>query len=265
MQYKSHPEDLTFIARRATDFLVRAACRRSSVLIAISDFSKGEIVKFTGTAPGKIHVTLLAADPSFADPVPSRALRERLGTLLGGRSPYLLVVSNTYPHKNVASAVTAFGRLTGEIPHSLVLLGQPRLGEAEVRSAADALPDPGRLIRLTHVAGREDLRALYQGADVFLFPSLYEGFGLPVLEAMMAGVPVVTTGAASIREVAGDEAVLFDPAGPDGMANALRTVLGWSPEERKQRVAGARGRAHSFSWDRTAEETVAALRKALGT
>lgn len=262
MQYRTHPEDLSLPARIATDVLVRGACRRSRLILTISDFSKSEIVRHTGAAAGRIHVTPLAADDSFGSPAAGEAggvVRE----LLRAAAPFLLVVANTYPHKNVAAAVRAFGDVMGRIPHRLVLVGRPRRGEKAVTEAVRALPDESRYSRLEYLKSPRDLAALYQGADAFLFPSLYEGFGLPVLEAMRAGTPVVTTGAAAIAEVAADAAVLFDPGRAGDLAAKILQVLGWSPEERSVRVEKARRHAESFSWEKTAEATARAFELAL--
>jgi glycosyltransferase involved in cell wall biosynthesis len=262
MQYKNHPEDLTFLARTVTDILVSSACRRSSAIIAISDFSRGEIAHLTGTPKERIHVTHLAGDPSFAGALAPGALRERLVRLLGEEGPFLLAVSNTYPHKNIDAAVRSFGELMESIPHRLVLVGQPRLGEKEVQKAVADLPDTGRLVRLDYLSDRDDLRALYQGADVFLFPSLYEGFGLPVLEAMMAGVPVITTKCGAIEEVAGGFAVQFDPGKPGDLTGKISEVLSWGKEEKAAFVSQAREWSGGFSWEKTAVRTMEAIKSA---
>jgi alpha-1,3-rhamnosyl/mannosyltransferase len=170
-------------------------------------------------------------------------------------------VANTYPHKNVHAAVEAFSRLHNRIPHDFVLVGRPRLGERRLREALRGLDDPRRFIRLDRVA-RRDLIALYQGSTVFVFPSTYEGFGLPVLEAMTAGVPVVTTRCGAIPEVAGDHAWYADPASSADLADRILEVVEQPPAERRQRIEAASRHAAGFSWSRTAAETLAALHEA---
>lgn len=262
MQYRTHPEDLTPLARLVTDLLVTSACRRSRVIVTISEFSKREIVRHTGMRPERIHVTPLAADPAFGEPLPSEELRQRLTELLGDDGPFLLAVANTYPHKNIAAAVRAFGEVIDRIPHRLVLLGRPRLGEEEVRRECGRLPDQGRMQRLHYVEERSDLRALYQGADILLFPSFYEGFGLPVLEAMMSGTPVIAARGGAVEEVAGECTVPFDPRRDGDLAEGIRRVLSWSGEERENAAARGRERSGRFSWRRTAEKTMKALEDA---
>ena len=177
--------------------------------------------------------------------------------------PYILMVSNTYPHKSMETGVRAFGRLMGDIPHKLVIIGKARLGESDVEQAVAALPESGRVVRLQYVMS-DDLVALYQGADLFLFPSRYEGFGLPVLEAMRAGLPVVTTREGAIPEVGGDT-VAYAAAGDDeAFANEMKRLLALSVEERRAVAERAKTRANRFCWEATARETVAALEEVGG-
>jgi len=262
MQYRTHPEDLTPLARFVTDLLVRSACRRSRGIITISEFSKREIVRFTGMSPERIHVTPLAADPTFGEPLAPGELRRRITRLLGHDGPFLLAVANTYPHKNIAAAVKAFGEVMDDIPHRLVLLGQPRLGEDEVEKECARLTDRGRMHRLHYLRERGDLRALYQAADIFLFPSLYEGFGLPVLEAMKSGTPVIAGRCGAVEEVARECAALVDPRKEGAFAAEIRRVLSWKKEEREKFVALGRLRSADFSWEKTAEKTMEVLENA---
>lgn len=264
MQYKTHPEDLAPHYRFVTDILVRAAARRAVRIIAISEFGKSEIARYTAAPAGRIDVTHLAADASYAEPLTAEQRRAALRDLPPVGERYILCVSNTYPHKNVHALVEAYGLLAGAIPHRLVLVGKPRLGEPRLRAALAELPDDGRFVRLERTSANQ-LRALYQGADVFVFPSLYEGFGLPVLEAMTAGVPVVAARRAAIPEAGGDEIVYFDPGRDGDMAEKIREVLRWTPEKRAELTGRAAARARMFTWRETADRTVAILKRALET
>jgi len=260
MQYKTHPEDLAPHYRVATDILVKAAARRAVHIIAISEFTKSEIVRYTSASPERIDVTHLAADPAFAEPLSKDRRRTILAGLLPGGGPYVLCVAHTYPHKNVHALVEAFGQIYESVPHRLALVGSRRLGEPQLQAAIEKLPDPGRVVRLEKL-NTEQLRAIYQGADVFVFPSLYEGFGLPVLEAMMAGVPVVTTRRASISEVGDELVVYFDPDNPRDLSRKILDVVQWPAEKRGQWTSKATVYARGFSWRETADRTVVALNR----
>ena len=261
MQYKRYPEDLTRLAWLMTAILVPLAVRRSRRVLAISEFSKTEIVKYTGVSPEKVSVTPLAADEMPAPPMEAAAARERASALTGSTAPYLLVMSHTYPHKNVASAVAAFGRLQDRIPHRMVLVGRPRRGEAAVQAAVASLPEPARFRRLEWVAG-EDVAVLRQAADVLVHPSLYEGFGLPVLEAMAAGLPVVTGRFGAIPEVGGDACVYVDSRSPEALAAGIAEVLGWDAAARSRQADKGRCHAARFTWRQTATATMRCLKGA---
>ncbi|MEI8138791.1 MAG: glycosyltransferase family 1 protein [bacterium] len=261
MQYKAFPQDLTFLSRFATDILVKAAAWRCNRVIAVSRFSQGEIVKYTSVNTDKIDTVYEAASPVFAVPLPKMERGRLVDRLIPPALPYLLCVAATYPHKNVQALVRAFGQLMDSIPHNLVIVGNARLGEPEVAKALDAISDPRRVIRLKKLSELE-LVALYQGCDVFVFPSLYEGFGLPVLEGLMAGTPVVTTRCASIPEVGGDVVQYFNPDDPKALSAAIQTVLDWSDTERQARILKGRDFAKSFSWSATGAGTLRILRNA---
>lgn len=260
MQYRRYPEDLTFLARIATEILVRIAVRRCKDIITISEFSRKEILAFTHARKESLWVVHLAADPAFARPIPADIKRQRLKRLLSAEKPYILCIANTYPHKNVHALVEAFGQIQEKIPHQLVLVGKPRLGEPEVRAALRKIPDTSRVQRLLQV-GQEDLIALYQAADFFVFPSLYEGFGLPVLEAMMSDVPVLTTKCGSIPEIGGDKVCYFDPAGSADLARQMLHIVSWKSDYRKNQIMEAQKRACQFSWQQTAANTIECLKK----
>ena len=260
MQYKTHPQDLTFLARLVTDTLVKMASRRCRRIIAVSQFSKDEIVKYTGAGPDKVDVVYEAANPVFGAAIPDEERRKLLATMLPGDKPYLLTVANTYPHKNIHALVRAFGALEKDIPHNLVLVGNPRRGEGEVQAALKAIPDASRVIRLKQLS-MQQLAPLYQGCDAFVFPSLYEGFGLPVLEAMMAGVPVVTTRKASIPEVGGKGVLYFDPDVEGELGVRIREALNLAGPERLALLNRAREISRGFYWKWTAQRTLDTFRK----
>ena len=262
MQYKRYPEDLGIIARWTTALLVNMAIRRCRRIIAVSEFSSQEIIHFTGVKRKKIHVIREAAAPIFSQPLSIDEKRNRLQNVIKSDRPYLLCVANSYPHKNIPILIEAFCQLESDIPHDLVLVGQPRLGEPGVQQALMQIKDPSRVQRLFHVP-REALIALYQDADLFVFPSLYEGFGLPVLEAMMSGVPVLTTRTASIPEVGGDDVQYFDGQNTSELSQRIKAILAWDKEDRRTVIRKAQAHAKGFSWQRCAEATFQCIRDTL--
>lgn len=264
MQYRHFPEDFSRLALLAMRRAVPAAVRRSAVVLAPSEFSRQEIyAQLPRTAPERVVVTPEAADPAFAQPLSGAFVAERVLALTRAADPVLLAVGNSYPHKDLATAVAAYGRICDRIPHRLVLVGRARLGEPAVAAAVAALPPGARFTRVSYVLPA-DLAALYRGADALVFPSRYEGFGLPVLEAMASGLPVVAAREGSVPEVAGDAALYARTGDPDDFARVLLGLLaGPGAAEERARLAGlGRARAARFSWGATAEATLAALRAA---
>ena len=265
MQYKTHPDDLSFLARIVTDILIRVSVKRSAGIITISEFSKKEIVKYTLAPPDKIHAILLAAAPEFA--VTDTDITHEDNAVCSfpmlGQRPYILSVANTYPHKNMHTLIDAFGKIMGNIAHNLVIIGLPRLGEEKVKKAIDGLSDPSRVIRLSRLS-RGDLAMLYNRADIFVFPSLYEGFGLPILEAMISGIPVVTTKRGAIPEVGGNYAVYADPPDAQTIAARIMEIVRWDPEQRADWVQRAKIHTLDFTWEKTAEEVMKVLEHSAG-
>jgi glycosyltransferase involved in cell wall biosynthesis len=248
MQYKRFPQDLSRLARWTTEVLVQMAARRADHLLTISEFSKREMLELTRADAERITVTPLAVDPTFGKPVkvPFRV-----------SEPYWLCVANSYPHKNVDQLIRAFAAVEEEVPHTLVWVGRPRLGEKQIGEALSGVTNPERVVRLSGLS-REELIGLYQGADLFVFPSLYEGFGLPVLEALLAGTPVLTTRCGSLPEVGGGHVTVYDPADDQNLEQALRDFdamdEGWQQ--------GVEDWLNRFTWVKTAEQTLACLCRA---
>jgi glycosyltransferase involved in cell wall biosynthesis len=226
---------------------VRAACRRADAILVPSQATADDVAARPDADPSKIVVTPLAA----ALPEGSGDPRPTLEALRIAR-PFVLFVGTGEPRKNVGRLVSAFRRIAPEVPHSLVLAGAAGWGTTGSGAAHD------RVIRTGSITA-EQLDALYRSADAFCLPSLSEGFGIPVLEAMQRGVPVVTSTAPALAEVADDAALLVDPADEGSIAEALRRVL----TDRALAVDLAqtgRERAAMFSWDRTAELTAEVYR-----
>ncbi|NTW87911.1 MAG: glycosyltransferase family 4 protein [Desulfobulbaceae bacterium] len=263
LQYLSFPEDMQWLERWTLDVLVRSACRRCCRIITISKFSKEEIIRHRFACAEKIRIVHEGVDSVFGGKAPVSSVREAKEAV-SANVPYILCVAHTYPHKKVHLLVEAFGLIEDQIPHHLVLVGKARRGEDEVVRGLAKVKDQSRVKRYTHL----DFPVLvetFQRADLFVLPSVYEGFGLPVLEAMMAGVPVVTTASASLPEVGGDWVTYASPVSGPGIAAAILDFLAQSPDRRQ--AIGRNGRiwAEKFSWRTSASETMKTLLAACAT
>lgn len=234
--------------------LPRAAAAAARVIVP-SHYTRERLLATCRVGPGRVDVAPWGVAPAFAPGAADAAALERLGV----ERPYVLAVGTLQPRKNLPAAIAACERATAEgFPHTLVVAGARGWRDEAV---AEMLGQPH--IRVLGGVTDGELVELYRGADCLLFPSLYEGFGLPVLEAMACGTPVVCANRTSLPEVAGDAAVLVDPEDTAAFAAALAEVLS-SPARRRELAAAGLARAREFSWDRCADLTVAAYRRALG-
>jgi glycosyltransferase involved in cell wall biosynthesis len=226
-------------------------------VIAVSEFSRQEILKYGFASPEKVFTVVEGVDPAFSSHLPAADTVNPAAALTA--APYILCVAHTYPHKKVHVLINAFARISDKIPHHLVLVGKPRRGEEQVRKSLAALSCPDRVHRLSDLEYAE-LAVVYQEADIFVLPSEYEGFGLPVLEALQAGVPVITTDKASLPEVGGPDTVYVQDSRPEEFAQAILDVISWDSERRKRKVMAGQAWASSFTWQRSAAQTLQVLR-----
>lgn len=236
---------------------LRAAARRADAILTPSRNTAEDVLELTTTDPSKIHVVPLAA-----------SLHEVNGDVdahldrLKIPRPYVLFVGTLEPRKNLVRLVRAYRRVAAAGgPHALVLAG-PLGWHAEALLRELALEGPGEVL-LTGSVGPISLDALYRGADCFAYPSLYEGFGLPVLEALARGVPTVAADGSSLPEVFGDAAVGIDPTSVRQLAEAIERVLGDRSLAARLRERGP-ARAERFSWDDTARRTLEVYDLVLG-
>jgi glycosyltransferase involved in cell wall biosynthesis len=248
-----HPEFMTAAMRLGTRSLVPLGASRSDRVITGSEAARAELQSFLRLAPGKVDVVPHGVAPPAVAATPAPALRERLGL---GERPFVLTVASRLPHKNLAAVADAAASLaSGERP--LFVLAGAALVDDELERRAQRLGVEGDLRKLGFV-DQADLEGLYAAAGCLLQPSLYEGFGLPVLEAMVRGLPVACSDIPPFREVAGEAAVLFDPHDPASMGHAVRRAAG-----NEELAAAGRRRAEQFTWARASEGTLAAYRRAL--
>ena len=257
--YKVRPEAHQGVLSVGMRLVVPAAARRSHRIIAVSRNTRDDIVRLFGASPERIDVVPQGLGATArAEPAPEADVRGRFD--LGDRR-VALSVSAKRPHKNLARLLEALALLPVERRPLLVIPGYPTWYEVELRDRAAALGVAGDVRFLAWIEASE-LEALYGLADCFVFPSLYEGFGFPVLEAMDRGVPVACSNRSSLPEVAGDAALLFDPESPGAIADAIEQLLVDEALAARLREAG-RAQAARFTWEATARGTLASYERAL--
>jgi glycosyltransferase involved in cell wall biosynthesis len=225
-------------------FVPRSA-RHADRVLTVSEQSKQDLVEGYGIPEKKIVVTPNGVDPIF-----------RPDGVAPEQPPYILFVGGIQPRKDPLSAIEALALLNGDL--RLVLVGAEKRGGQDVRRALRRLGLERRVELAGHVE-HEQLAHLYRGAVCLVFPSRYEGFGLPVLEAMASGTPVVAAAAGAVPEVAGDAAILVEPGDPEAIATGVEQALA----ERDRFVAAGLERARLFSWTETARRTLAVYRELL--
>jgi glycosyltransferase involved in cell wall biosynthesis len=258
LNYKLVPDTHFGLRGLGMRVLVPAAARRSHRVMVDAASTKRDLQEHLGTPPGKVDVVPLGVSTRSVEPADEAALRARLQ--LDGR-PIVLSVSAKRPHKNLVRLLEALAGIPVQRRPALVVPGYSTPHEEELRTRAAALGVAGDVVFPAWVSAPE-LEALYRAATLVVVPSLYEGFGLPVLEAMARGVPVASSNRSSLPEVAGDAALLFDPYDTAAIREAIERLLADEPERRRLRDAGL-ARVHEFTWERTAQLTRESYERAL--
>jgi glycosyltransferase involved in cell wall biosynthesis len=257
--HKTFPEAHEGLRARAVGLIMPAAIRRSHRLIADSASTKGDLEKLMGQPAGKIDVVPLGlgtAHPELAMPEAELRTRHRLGD-----RRVALSLSAKRPHKNLIRLLDALVLIPPERRPVLVIPGYRTWHEQELEDHAQRI-GVAEDVRILGWVDEPEIEGFYAVAGCFVFPSLYEGFGLPVLEAMQRGVPVACSDRSSLPEVAGDAALLFDPEEPREIAAAIERLLDDPAEAERLRQAGHQ-RARGFTWDATALATAECYERAL--
>jgi len=263
LSFEHLPETFKRRSRAQLRFTVRRTAQKAAQILTLSEFSRADIIKTYAVNPGRVFVTPPAAPASFA-PVMNETELRRIRTSYGIERNYILALGSIQPRKNLVRLINAYSRLNRvgtktQLPQ-LVLAGKRGWLEAATIRAAELSEARGDILFIGYVPD-SDLPALYSGAMCFAYPSYFEGFGLPVLEAMQCGTPVIAGNRTSLPEAAGDAAVLFDPLDESAIAGALTQVIENPSYRAELRVKGLQ-RAAAFSWRTTAKMTLAAYERA---
>lgn len=242
---------------------VRATARRAARIITVSDYSRADIISTYGIAPDRITVTPEAAPPHFARVTNGNELK-RVRESYGIAKDYILSLCSIQPRKNLVRLIEAYtslrqSRPAGEFPQ-LVLAGKRAWLDRETIRVAERNSGDRDIVFVGYVPDRE-LPALYSGARCFVYPSYFEGFGLPVLEAMQCGVPVIAGNRTSLPEVIGDAGALVDPFDQKELAAAMARVID-NPDYHAQLCVKGLKRAKLFSWTNTARLTLQVYERA---
>jgi len=261
VSFEHFPRLFTRRTRLRMRLTIPWSARHSRLVLTGSRHAAGDLIDTYRLPPERVIVTPYAADPVFrrlpADEISGWLARFDLP------AAYLLCVGNLQPRKNLRRLIEAYAGLPPDLRPALVVVGQAAWLDDEVYAAVRH----HGLAEATHFTGfvsTEELVALYCGASAFAYPSLYEGFGLPVLEAMACGVPTLTSTSSSLPEVAGDAALLVDPESVEEIRAGLERLLGDAALRARLADAGP-ARAAEFSWERCAADTAAAYHLALAS
>jgi glycosyltransferase involved in cell wall biosynthesis len=257
--YKRYPEAHSPLLRAGMSVLVPISARRSQRVITISRAAKRDLIELLGVAPERIDVTYPGPGlPEGVTPLSEEEVRRNLDV---DERPLILSVSAKRPHKNLGRLFAAVSGIEEHPAPVLVIPGYSTEFEPRLRSYAASLPGGDR-VRFTGWVDAATLEGLYRAAACFVLPSLAEGFGLPVLEAMLRGVPVACSNASSIPEVAGEAALYFDPTDTNAIRAAISTLLVDGPLRERLRQLGYK-QARKFTWEKTARATLESYERAL--
>lgn len=256
----SHPQFYPPLIRLRLTRLFAASIRKAEAVLCISEFTRNDLLNRFNYPPDRAFVTHLGVDPRYRPIADKHTLQAKLQSY-GINEPYILCVGKLQARKNTIGLLRAFHMLKQQerIPHKLLFVGRKTWTSSDVPPLVNELDLNQHILHTGH-APDDDLPYFYNGADALAYPSLFEGFGLPVVEAMACGTPVVTSNVTSLPEVAGDAAILVDPYKVEDIAGGLHKALSGGALVRDMRAKGLE-RARLFTWDSTARKTLEAYQR----
>lgn len=256
VSFLEHPEYFTFARATQLRITVRRTVKRAVRVLTPSEFSKQSIIRAYGLGEEKVVVVPIAVSSSFR-PIARENAQRRVQSLFGLPSPFILTVGDLQPRKNYLKLIQAFEELVRahpQIPHHLVVVGKETWYSPVVKATA-ARSSAANRIHFTGFISNEELLRFYGACDLFVYPSFYEGFGLPILEAMACGRAVACSNTSAMPEVADSAALLFDPESAPEMTRAMGDLLLDGQLRSRMERMGAH-HATLFSWERSASKTL---------
>lgn len=239
--------------RLYAQLMFKALRLKATEIISVSEFTKSQFIQFTGPTKKSITTIHNGVDTNWFNSL----LSEQRKT-----SPYLLYVGNIKPHKNLGNLLKAFSKIMNEIPHNLVIVGRREgfiTGDHMIAEQADEI---GNRVVFTGYINDEKLKEFFKNATALIFPSKYEGFGLPPLEAMASGCPVVVSNKASIPEICGEAAIYFNPLNPDEIAEKILLVVR-NNQLRSHLIQAGLEQSKKFNWITSGEKTIGIINSLL--
>ncbi|HUE87354.1 MAG TPA: glycosyltransferase family 1 protein [Vicinamibacterales bacterium] len=262
MSLKLYPECHPMRRRVINRPLIGVAANVADAVVAVSNSARDDLLRFHHIPAERISVVHEAAGPEFR-PIHDRVSRARIRMRYGLPERFVLYVGAIEPRKNLVRLVAAFADARRQgIAHELVCVGPYGWSSRDLYDHVDRL-GLRRVVHFTGYVPADDLPVIYNLSELFVFPSIYEGFGLPVIEAMACGTPVITSSTSSLLEIAADAAETIDPHDVDALTGAL-VKLATSVDRRRELSARGIARAQQFSWTRTAKEMLALYRRVAG-
>ncbi len=256
-------QQLSFKQKIYATSVLKAAVRLSDSIVTVSDFSKAEIIRYTRADPEKIHMIYNGVNHERFQPVRQQALLQKVKLQYQLPDKYLLFVGNVKPHKNLMSLVKAFAQIKEQLPgYSLVVVGKKEgfiTGDDTLFNMLQQDDSLSRRVTFTGFVAEEDLPALYTMADLFIFPSLYEGFGLPPLEAMACGCPTLVSERASMPEICGEVVWYINPEDVNHIGQQIIRAVSLLPNERQTWIENGIKKAQLFTWEKAISQHISII------
>jgi len=261
MTFFSHPQHHKTIKNIYFKHMIPFSLKKAEKVITISENTKKDVIEQTNTVPSKIKSILLGVDKIFLDKKNSRD--KKVLDKYNIKKPYILFVGMLEPRKNIKGLIEAFYLVQNKHDNDLIIVGKKGWMYQDIFKLVKKLKLEGEVI-FTGYLPDEDLPSLYSNATCFVYPSFYEGFGIPIVEAMACGCPVITSNNSSMREVAGEAAILVNPYNVEEIKDAIEKVI-YNPKEKKRLQKLGFQNVKRFNWDKMAEETINMYNKFLTT